>query len=310
MPEPIKFKHLIAEMAGGRDAIMAVAREQNAEALAKGAAPTTKALAVEHILEAIRMQVSKPLTKLFKAHMCAVEDEYELVEGPNPGDDNESAETWWSGIRTALSDALDGETLELIGVDDLADWIIEDEPVEALVTLILEKGIKDPANALAKCGITKEDITSLITPSLMAAPRGTHGSPELDADAAKLEAMGEDPGPTIEALTIDVVDVGSQTMNIPVGRATRKRAPKIDGPTPVTAAAAAALTALIDHSAYKEADVAAALGVSRTQALNYRTGKTLWEPSDAQMGALRELFDAALAKLRLPLGELEGAWLE
>ena len=26
--------------------------------------------------------------------------------------------------------------------------------------------------------------------------RGTHGSPELDADAAKLRAMGQDPGPT------------------------------------------------------------------------------------------------------------------
>ena len=29
---------------------------------------------------------------------------------------------------------------------------------------------------------------------------GAHGSPELDADAAKLIAMGADPGPTLEDL--------------------------------------------------------------------------------------------------------------
>lgn len=30
----------------------------------------------------------------------------------------------------------------------------------------------------------------------------THGSPELDEDAAKLEAMGQDPGPTVEELDL------------------------------------------------------------------------------------------------------------
>lgn len=30
----------------------------------------------------------------------------------------------------------------------------------------------------------------------------THGSPELDADAAKLEALGADPGPTLEDLGV------------------------------------------------------------------------------------------------------------
>jgi hypothetical protein len=35
----------------------------------------------------------------------------------------------------------------------------------------------------------------------MADPQGAkHGSPELDEDAAKLEAMGADPGPTWEGL--------------------------------------------------------------------------------------------------------------
>ena len=35
---------------------------------------------------------------------------------------------------------------------------------------------------------------------LIGAPRGHHGSPELDADAAKLEALGADAGLTIEDL--------------------------------------------------------------------------------------------------------------
>ena len=33
----------------------------------------------------------------------------------------------------------------------------------------------------------------------------THGSPELDADAAKLEAMGADPGPTWDSLAFDLL---------------------------------------------------------------------------------------------------------
>lgn len=39
----------------------------------------------------------------------------------------------------------------------------------------------------------------------MAKARGTHGSPELDEDACKLEAMGADPGPTFQELAFDLI---------------------------------------------------------------------------------------------------------
>lgn len=277
MPEPIKFKHLIAEMAGGREAIMMVARAQNQAALAGGAHPTTKALAVEHILEAIRMQLKEPLVKMFTEHVNAASDEYELMEGTVEEAADQKA--WWEGEKLAVAAALGGETLELVGAVALTDWNEKGESVEDLVDLILAN-IKDPANALAKCGITKEDVASLIAPAPIEEPPGVAGVDHPE------EPTATEP------------------------KATRKRQPKIDGPSPVTTAAAAALTALIDHSAYKEADVAAALGVSRTQALNYRTGKTLWEPSDEQMAALDALFEQALDKLRNPLSALHMAGLE
>jgi transcriptional regulator with XRE-family HTH domain len=39
----------------------------------------------------------------------------------------------------------------------------------------------------------------------------THGSPELDADAAKLEAMGADPGPTLE----DIIPLAAAAGGVP-----------------------------------------------------------------------------------------------
>lgn len=48
---------------------------------------------------------------------------------------------------------------------------------------------------------------------------GTHGSKELDADAAKLEAMGQDPGPTMP-----VADTGSRR---------RRAAPPAASPDPM-----------------------------------------------------------------------------
>jgi len=306
MPEPIKFKHLIPEMAGDREAIMVVARTQNQEALAGGAHPTTKALAVEHILEAIRMQLKAPLTKLLTAHINAVDEEYELMEGSCPapgGADTVLHDLWRQGLFKAFGDALDGDVLSLVDPEALGDWILEEQPVEDLVDLILAN-IQDPANALAKCGITKEDVASLIVPAPIGEPRGVTA-----AVAAEREVLGVKSMSSPEFKLPTLPPGGKLVPGVHQG-ATRKRAPKLDGPTPVTAAAAAALTALIDHSAYKEADVAAALGVSRTQALNYRTGKTLWEPSDEQMAALRRLFAEAFVQLSMPLDELEGAWIE
>jgi transcriptional regulator with XRE-family HTH domain len=71
----------------------------------------------------------------------------------------------------------------------------------------------------------------------------------------------------------------------------------VDAPTEVSKAAQRALVALADVTALKEGDVAAALGVSRPQANNYRHGKTLLAPTDDQVKAILDLFDGVLNRL-------------
>ena len=55
----------------------------------------------------------------------------------------------------------------------------------------------------------------------------------------------------------------------------------------------------------KEGDIAAALGVSRPQANNYRHGKTVFDPTEAQIEAILCLFDNVLGKLTKAKSDFE-----
>ena len=85
----------------------------------------------------------------------------------------------------------------------------------------------------------------------------------------------------------------------------RRRAPSISEPTPVTEAAKRLLEALADH--VKDQDVAEALEVSRSQAINYRRGTTLFAPDALQLKKLDTLVTEANRKLTGAIVSLKSA---
>ena len=139
-------------------------------------------------------------------------------------------------------------------------------------------------------------------------------APTSDLIEKILEHAVEDVGNAFDQLGIKPEDVESLITGIAPpadgqnGR--RRRSASLDGPTPLTEAARAALTALHVNSVIKDVDVATALGVSRASVIGYREGKTLFSPSDEQISALNGLFDQAVKPLTDALNSLTKASIE
>jgi hypothetical protein len=309
MTEPLKFLADIPAMTGGKDAILAAALKRRGGPFDPGVTPKQQQkFAVSYIVEAIKDQLRAPLTKRFEDHCRQIEDDYALLEGDPPGDDGPEAKAWNDGLDAAAAEAFSGELEKIIGKGKLKEWIFSGDDASALTELVLEHAVDDVGNAFARLGIMPADIDSLVG-----------ASPEADASAAADPALPRSPPPTGSVIGINVAATGSWVggPNAPYGpdekitvKQPRRRAPKIEGPTPLTEAAAAALMALKDHSRVKDEAVAAALGVSRASVIGYREGKTLFEPTDAQTDALRELFNEAVLPLDAALKDLEAAGVD
>ena len=278
MTEPLKFISDIPAMTGGKDAILAAVQRTHIDSNAQ--APTSKEMkkaAVGWIVAAIKEQLRAPLTKRFEDHCRAVEEEYALIEGDPPGEDGPEAEAWNKGLDAAATEAFSGELEKVIGKTKLKAWIFSGDDAAALTELVLEHAIDDVSNAFSRLGITPADIDSLIEN-----PTVSTAAPSPDASTATADAPAVVSGPN--------------------GK--RRRSPKIEGPTPLTEASRSALIALKDHSKIKDETIAAALGVSRASVIGYREGKTLFEPTDAQMEAFHDLFDQATKPLDTARGVL------
>lgn len=277
MTEPLKFIGKIPAMTGGRETIMLVAHE-----LWRGV-PTTEAptqkerakAAVETILAAIKSLARAPLATLIDKHVQIVEDEFVLMEGdaPDDGDTSDAALEWWALFYEAQIASLAGDATLMVGAEAVSKWVRGSDETTVLVDLILAKPVEDTAHALTACGIAQGDVAELAT-------------------------LGVEPQPSAEVRT--------EPQPSAEVRAPRRRAPKIDGPNGVTAAAQRALTVLSDHGV-KDVEVAAAIGVSRTQVISYRKGATLLAPSPDQMSALTALFASVVDRLGQAIGDLQSA---
>lgn len=293
MTEPLKFFDKVPVLAGGRDAIMTRARElwTKAPPAADMKAKARGKYAVSVILEAIQDNLRESLAVLIDAHVQAVEEEYVLMEGDAPadGDTSQPALDWWTGLYEAQDLALAGDTMKMAGDKAVKKWVRSDAETSALVALILAKPVENTTRALSVCGVTPEDISALA---------GTGAEPE----AAGAETEGGEPcNPTSEASGA----VATVTGGAAPARAPRRRAPRLEGPTPVTEAAKHLLEVAADH--VKDADLAEALGVSRAQVINYRRGSTLFSPDAGQLERLDALIHSAAQRLETAVGALKSA---
>jgi hypothetical protein len=95
------------------------------------------------------------------------------------------------------------------------------------------------------------------------ARKGTHGSPALDADAAKLEAMGADPGLTLE----DLGETKPPAENIKLAHA-RGRVAEFD-PEFVSDISEAVYRARVGPLGIERMEAEHGPGVARRNALSY-----------------------------------------
>lgn len=165
---------------------------------------------------------------------------------------------------------------------------------------------------LSKLGIVKAHIDALVPATTTP---GTHGSPELDADAAKLTALGADPGPTDAELAamlgLDVPEVpapppfvaGSADGAAPLppmsADAPSAVPPGHDVPPPPAVNPRDAFVLFGEAMEVDDAEMAKRLGVSRSTIHNYTKGKTAKvKVTLAQARAMVAEIDMRTAKLR------------
>ncbi len=262
MTEPLKFLDKIPIWAPPTEALAKASKAS----LPKDADP--KKYAVKLLVGAIELAIAEPLEGMLVEHIDRVLDEFKVSDGPEPSDPVD-LEIWEAGLFEATVKALAGDTVDVIGADALNAWFNSQSPAESLAAHVFQELMENPAILLHHAGITVKHIETLVA--------------RLDPPEQVVTAPAARPAPPAQPA--------------PTGR--RRRAASVQQSS-MTKAVQLAMETLIGPGA-KEADIAAVLGVSRPQALNYRTGKTLFHPTPTQMEALKPLFDAAIARLT-------GAW--
>ena len=265
---PLKFLDRVPAMTGGKAAILARTGELQIDGEHKwpvnGSRKQHQKSAVDLLLQAIREQLRGPLEKVIDNHLAHLEQEYILLEG-EPPEDNDERVTWDLGLGRETEESL-AEVAQVVGAKDLRDWVYSNAPTSHLVDLLLEKAISDPANAFQRLDIKPGDIDSLI-------PR----EPSTAAMADRTEEFARRHG---------VEDGAAETPADeaePARAASHKR--QHAETSDRTEAAKGVLNALKGHVA--DADVAKALNLSRASIINYRDGKTNWLPDATQVSILR-----------------------
>ena len=287
MTEPLRFLHLIPEWA---PPIKMMERAMRAH-LPKDADP--RKYAVELLLGAIKLAIAEPLRDHFVKHIDDLADAFEAAEGPEPDDDIEH-EIWFAGLSAELVKLLSVDVVDTIGRESTQDWIssCSDSSADTLAEWTLDILVSEPAQLFNAGGVTVKHLDTLaerLTPApvsdaIIKRQLKTGG----DADTP-LERPGDNDQPPADLLR-------------------RRRSPSVQRSS-LTKAIQLALEALISPGC-KEADIAAALGVSRPQAFNYRSGKTVFKPTDHQTAQLKMLYDAAISRLQMAWSNFEEAGLE
>lgn len=267
-------------------------------------------MVIKHVLstlgEIVKAEVRQPLIDMFDAHLQAVEEEYELLEGECP-DHPEGLENdlgaWWRGLFDAQIESLTGDATSILGADAVRKLVEDDASTVDIVDAILAKPIVAHEEMLVKLNLTLEDITPIV--------QGIHRNWNSAGGVIQVD-LGP-PSPEIEAL---VTELNASTVPaVVIPQRSTDEAPKPRGmrqksvASPTTEAARAMIEALCEHSGAKEADIAEALGVSRPQINNYRHGKTALEPSETQVAGLLTLARKHVSALDLAAQAFEMATL-
>lgn len=296
MVQPLKFKDAmlleIPEPAALLATLSEAVRTTHRATQAGDASQIPLQMVIKHVLstlgEIVKAEVRQPLIDMFDAHLQAVEEEYELLEGECP-EYPEPLHNWWRGLFDAQIESLTGDATNILGADAVRKLVEDDASTVDIVDAILAKPIVAHEEMLVKLGLTLEDITPIV--------QGIHSN--WGATDKALEDFAEELQSRSPEIAANLPEAA------PRPRGIRQRSVA----SPTTEAARAMIEALCEHSGAKEADIAEALGVSRPQINNYRHGKTALEPSEAQVEGLLALARRHAGALTDACGAFEAATL-
>ena len=170
MPTPLEFRALLPDMAGGRDSVLATARErlQTTHKLTKAGdasnipLPKVEKHVTDVIVEALRTRLFEPLSELLANHLQSVQDEYELMEGEAP-EEPAAAKEWLHGLWTAHEEALTGEVRYTAGGEAALQALVWSEDFSSIeLTQLMLSKIGDVKRAFASMNISPGDIAGLV----------------------------------------------------------------------------------------------------------------------------------------------------
>lgn len=265
MSESPTFRERAFAAVGDKEIVMLNVGQSIESAEFDGTLDDARRQAVQFVLEAISHPMKRALSGMIAKLAETVGDEYELFEGPPPDENGASADAWWAGLHAKTADAFDEDIKAILGADlpEIVSGVAFPGSMAApLVSAFLAK----PSEVLTTFGVTTDDIEALAAT--------LHGKAPVKERANKKNGRRrEDP------------------------TRSRQRAPTVNESTAITDSSRAALEALMEHASVRDVDIAEALGVSRSHALNYRKGATLLDPTDAQIGAIEAMFKTRIDAL-------------
>lgn len=306
MRQPLEFRKHILNWVGGREGVLAEARQVLADEKPQAGIDAARRRAVDAVLDAAKALTRVPLGLHVDAHLAAALDEYEMEEGYRPtGADFEIVQVM----------ALDGEVLAAL--DDLGPIVVKarlgEKTVGGLVAdAICAVPVGDKAKSLAFLGVTTEDVEVLAAERVVSQPLvetldiwDTNDNDETadpwDDDTAVAQ-QEERRSPKSDA-------AGSS----PAGGATQRRGKGepsdqlLPGETPLTTACVAALDVLCRKSSATEQDVGDVIDVSRAMMNKYRYRKTAWVPTPAQVDGIYTLVEQFYMLFADARNDIDGA---
>lgn len=176
MVEPLKFRDRIPEMVGGRDGVLATARDmlRTTHPLTRASDPSrierdsARRHVVETVLAAVQARLREPLAALLDDKVREVREEIYFLEGEDHSRD----------LRPEIHEALRGEVWGDGGVLSETEYesaVRTCVDAAAMASTILAKPITDKARALAAVGVTT-DIEALVDEATAPPAEGTHAS--------------------------------------------------------------------------------------------------------------------------------------
>lgn len=164
-----RFQIAAFDLIGGRDAVLSATKD-----MLHSTHPLTKAgnasnvdpdsarrHVIDTILAASVKRLMEPLAEDLRVHMNAVRDEFEMMEGERPENNEHARQAWLAGLYGMIGETFRGQIVGILGEPKLDALMAMHAPPRVIAEALIVRPIVDKGRALKALELTPGDIEAL-----------------------------------------------------------------------------------------------------------------------------------------------------